>query len=69
MFRAPDLDHAHRQITLYDEISGLFRHTRSAVAERIFSALKGILEVVGSTPLEDDVECRVLAQMNKRLSC
>ena len=40
----------------------------SAAAERIFSIsiLKNILEVVGNTPLEDDVESRVFAQVNKR---
>ena len=38
----------------------------SAAAERIFSIFKNILEVVGNTPLEDDVESRVFAQVNKR---
>ena len=32
----------------------------------IFSILKNTLEVVGNTPLEDDVESRVFAQVNKR---
>ena len=38
----------------------------SASAERAFSQLKLILEAIGSTPLEDNVETRMLIRCNKR---
>ena len=54
----PTFQHAVRSVVLVQP--------SSAAAERIFSILKNILEVVGNTPLEDDVESRVFAQVNKR---
>ena len=38
----------------------------SAVAERAFSQLKLILEVIGPQPLEDNVETRMLIRVNKQ---
>ena len=38
----------------------------SAAAERAFSQLKLILDVIGPTPLEDNVETRMLIRVNKK---